>query len=156
VPEGGRKRRYPASHHPGHRSPRVILDRDEARRHRPSENGLACRPSREGDDRQAAGASACDTSKQRIETDGCTSDAPKAINRSAGPFQSDVAASQGCADQIQATSNGDPKWLGFRWLHDDRDRRRWQPIVASMDVTQFEATTLDAALFRFRGSGTRR
>jgi len=91
---------------------------------------------------------ACDTSKQRIETDGWYIDTPKAFNNQAAGTNPMSTAPGGCADQIQATSNGDPKVLGFPIGYtttvtgDDG-----KPIVASMDVTEFEATTLDAALF---------
>ena len=56
---------------------------------------------------------ACDAGKLRIETDGWYIDNPPSIaNR---PSQSEQASPSpdGCADQIQATSNGDPKVLGF-------------------------------------------
>ena len=94
-------------------------------------------------------AGACDMSKQRIETDGWYIDAPPSFaNRSAAPDQAQQPAPDGCADQIQATSNGDPKVLGFPIAYtttvtgDDG-----KPVVATMEVTEFEATTLDAALF---------
>jgi hypothetical protein len=91
---------------------------------------------------------ACDTSKQRIETDGWYIDAPVAVaNRSAaGSEQATVPGD--CVDQTQATINGDPKALGFPIAYkttvtgDDGE-----PVVATMDVTEFELTTLDAALF---------
>src|SRR5262245_41238343 len=94
-------------------------------------------------------AGACDTTKQRIETDGWYIDAPPAFaNRSTAPQQAQQPAPDGCADQIQATSNGDPKVLGFPIAYtttltgDDG-----KPVVSTMEVTEFEATTLDAALF---------
>jgi hypothetical protein len=91
---------------------------------------------------------ACDTSKQRVETDGWYIDAPVAVaNQSAaGPEQ--AAAPGDCADQTQAAINGDPKSLGFPIAYttivtgDDG-----KPVVASMEVTEFQLTTLDAALF---------
>jgi hypothetical protein len=91
-------------------------------------------------------AGACDTSKQRIETDGWYIDAPPAVSNQAGAEQ--APAPVGCTDQIQTTSNGDPKVLGFPIAYttsvigDDG-----KPMIASMEVTEFEATTLDAALF---------
>jgi hypothetical protein len=100
-------------------------------------------------DKQPA-AGACDTSKQRIETDGWYIDTPKAIEAraaAAAPTQTPPAAGD-CADQITATHNGDPKALGFPIAYtttivgDDG-----KPSVVSMEVTEFEATTLDAALF---------
>jgi hypothetical protein len=91
---------------------------------------------------------ACDTSKQRIETDGWYIDAPVALaNRpTAGPEPAAVPGD--CADQTQATINGDPKALGFPIAYtttitgDDG-----KPVVATMDVAELELTTLDAALF---------
>jgi hypothetical protein len=91
---------------------------------------------------------ACDTSKQRVETDGWYIDAPVAVGNlsAAGPEQ--AAAPGDCADQIQAAVNGDPKSLGFPIAYtttvtgDDG-----KPVVASMEVIEFELTTLDAALF---------
>jgi hypothetical protein len=100
-------------------------------------------------DKQPA-AGACDTTKQRIETDGWYIDTPKAIEARAAaapPTQAPPAAGE-CADQITATHNGDPKALGFPIAYtstivgDDG-----KPSVVSMEVTEFEATTLDAALF---------
>jgi hypothetical protein len=90
---------------------------------------------------------ACDASRQRVETDGWYIDAPVVLanQSSAAPEQ---AAPGECSDQTQATINGDPKALGFpiayttTLIGDDG-----KPIVASMEVTEFEATTLDAALF---------
>jgi hypothetical protein len=93
-------------------------------------------------------AGACDTSQQRIETDGWYIDPPKALAVQAAPDQAAGVPLGGCADQIQATSNGDPKALGFPISYtttitgDDG-----KPMIASMEVTEFEATTLDAALF---------
>ena len=91
---------------------------------------------------------ACDPSKQHIETDGWYIDAPKAISSQAATSTQMPSPAGGCADQIQAASNGDPKVLGFPIGYtttvtgDDG-----KPIVATMEVTEFEATTLDAALF---------
>ena len=95
-------------------------------------------------------AGACDVSKQRIETDGWYIDAPKALigQASPGPDQAAGVPPGGCADQIQATSNGDPRVLGFPIGYtttitgDDG-----KPMIASMEVSEFEATTLDPALF---------
>jgi hypothetical protein len=91
---------------------------------------------------------ACDASKQRIETDGWYIDAPTAVSNQAAAMTSQPAVPGGCVDQIQATSNGDPKVLGFPIAYtttvtgDDG-----KPVTASMEVTEFEPTTLDAALF---------
>jgi hypothetical protein len=90
---------------------------------------------------------ACDTSKQRIETDGWYIDAPPSATSQSAPEAAPVVPG-GCADQIQATANGDPKALGFPIAYtttvtgDDG-----KPLIAKMEVTEFEATTLDAALF---------
>ena len=92
---------------------------------------------------------ACDTSKQRIETDGWYIDLPPALASQAQPPTAPPAAAPGgCADQIQATSNGDAKSLGFPIAYtttvigDDG-----KPAVATMEVAEFEVTTLDPALF---------
>ena len=93
-------------------------------------------------------AGACDTSKQRIETDGWYIDAPTAVFNQAAAVTDQSVVPGGCADQIQTTSNGDPKVLGFPIAYtttvtgDDG-----KPVIASMEVTEFEATTLDPALF---------
>ena len=91
---------------------------------------------------------ACDTSKQRVETDGWYIDAPVAVaNQSAaGPEQ--APAPGDCADQIQAAINGDPKAIGFPIAYTMTIiGNDGTPFVASMEVTEFEATTLDAAQF---------
>ena len=58
-------------------------------------------------------AGACDTSKQRIETDGWYIDNPPSIANRPSPTEQTPPSPDGCTDQIQATSNGDPKVLGF-------------------------------------------
>ncbi len=92
-------------------------------------------------------AGACDTSRQRIETDGWYIDAPATLARqTTGPEQ--PATPGACADQIQATSNGDPKVLGFPIAYTTTiTGEDGKPVVASMEITEFEQTTLDAALF---------
>jgi hypothetical protein len=91
---------------------------------------------------------ACDTSKQRIETDGWYIDSPPALASQAQPEQAPAGVPGGCADQIQATSNGDPTVLGFPIAYtttvtgDDG-----KPVVAKMELSEFELTTLDPALF---------
>jgi hypothetical protein len=91
-------------------------------------------------------AGACDTSRQRIETDGWYIDAPAALSKqTVGPEQPAAGA---CADQIQATSNGDPKVLGFPIAYTTTiTGEDGKPVVATMEITEFEQTTLDAALF---------
>jgi hypothetical protein len=94
-------------------------------------------------------AGACDATKQRVEIDGWYIDAPGAIASQAGPEAPQNAG--GCADQIQSTSNGEPKALGFPIAYtstmtgDDG-----KPVTAKMEVTEFELTTLDPALFEIR------
>jgi hypothetical protein len=90
---------------------------------------------------------ACETSRQRVETDGWYIDAPTAV-ASQSQEQAAPPAPGSCTDQIQATSNGDPKALGFPIAYtttvtgDDG-----KPVAAAMEVTEFEMTSLDAALF---------
>jgi hypothetical protein len=92
-------------------------------------------------------AGACDTSRQRIETDGWYIDAPAALaKQTIGPEQ--PAPPGACADQIRATSNGDPKVLGFPIAYTTTiTGEDGKPVVASMEITEFEQTTLDAPLF---------
>lgn len=91
---------------------------------------------------------ACDTTKQRIETDGWYIDSPPALASRVQFEQAPAGAPGGCTDQIQATANGDPKALGFPIAYtttvigDDG-----KPVVALMEVSEFELTTLDPALF---------
>jgi hypothetical protein len=91
---------------------------------------------------------ACDSSKQRIETDGWYIDAPAVIANRAAAGAEQVAVPGDCADQTQATVTGNPKVLGFPIAYtttvtgDDG-----KPVVATMEVSEFELTTLDAALF---------
>jgi hypothetical protein len=91
---------------------------------------------------------ACDASKQRIETDGWYIDNPPSIANRPATSEPPAPSPDGCTDQIQATSNGDPKALGFPIAYtttmtgDDG-----KPILSSMEVTEYEATTLDPLLF---------
>ena len=89
---------------------------------------------------------ACDSAKQHIETDGWYVDLSIPA-----PTASDAPAQQapsGCGDEIKTTQNGDPKVLGFPVAYsttitgDDG-----KPNVVSMEITELEITTLDAALF---------
>jgi hypothetical protein len=88
---------------------------------------------------------ACDATKQRIETDGWYVDSAAIV-----PSQSPSANAppSGCVDEIQATVTGDAKMLGFPLAYtttvagDDG-----KPVVASMEVSEYDLTTLDAALF---------
>jgi hypothetical protein len=91
-------------------------------------------------------AGACDQSKQRIETDAWYIDPPKGVTILQDTDDAAVATS--CKDEIKTTQNGDPKALGFpisyttTFLEADG-----KPTVVSMEVTDFEVTNLDAALF---------
>jgi len=92
---------------------------------------------------------ACDTSKMRIETDAWYIDVPKTLaSQATTPDQAAPPSPGGCADQIQATSNGDPKVVGFpieyktTMTGDDG-----KPVASTMQITELETTTLDAALF---------
>jgi hypothetical protein len=97
-------------------------------------------------DRQPA-PDACDTSRQRIETDGWYIDPPKAVLGKAAP--SGVPAPAGaCADQIEAATSGDPKALGFPVGYTTTiTGQDGKAIVSSMEITALEQTTLDPALF---------
>ena len=91
---------------------------------------------------------ACDTSKMRIETDAWYIDVPKTVASQTTPDQAAPSSPGGCADQIQATSNGDLKVVGFpieyktTMTGDDG-----KPVTSTMQITELETTTLDAALF---------
>lgn len=93
-------------------------------------------------------AGACDTSKQRIETDGWYIDNPPSIAARPAGDEPAPSSPDGCTDQIQATSNGDPSVLGFPIAYstslvgDDG-----KPVISSMEVTEYAVTDLDAALF---------
>ena len=93
-------------------------------------------------------AGACDTTKQRIETDGWYIDTPKVFEAQAAAQTAPPASGSGCNDQIQASHNGDPKALGFPLAYtttligDDG-----KPSVVKMEVSEFELTTLDPSLF---------
>lgn len=108
--------------------------------------GLQARHVRTVIDRQATPV-ACDPTKQHIETDGWYVDLPprpQAVQDVAPQPQS----AAGCVDEIKSTQNGDPKVLGFPISYstsitgDDG-----KPNVVAMEITEFELTTLDAALF---------
>ena len=92
-------------------------------------------------------AGACDTTKQRFEMDGWYIDAPKAMASQAQPADA-LPTPGGCSDQIQATANGDPSLLGFPIAYTTTvSGAEGKTVVSSMEVTEFELTTLDAALF---------
>ncbi|HZI27151.1 MAG TPA: hypothetical protein VFD64_03285 [Gemmatimonadaceae bacterium] len=93
-------------------------------------------------------ASACDSTKQHIETDGWYIDLPPQIQPAQAQPPQGVPQSTGCVDEIKATVNGDPKVLGFpvnystTIVGDDG-----KPNVVAMEITELEITTLDPALF---------
>jgi hypothetical protein len=89
-------------------------------------------------------AGACDTSRQRVETDGWYIDAPKALEARAMSQTAPEAPPGACSDQINATSSGDPKALGFPIAYTTTViGEDGKPAVVSMEVSEFELTTLD-------------
>jgi hypothetical protein len=89
---------------------------------------------------------ACDTSKQRIETDGWYIDQPLSTNTDPTPAPESLPG--GCTDTVQASVNGDPKVLGFPMAYSTTIRGEdGKSVVTSMEVTAFEVTSLDASLF---------
>ena len=88
----------------------------------------------------------CEPARQHIETDGWYVDL--AIPAQAA---SDVATPQapaGCVDEIKATQFGDPKVLGFPIAYSTTiTGEDGKSSVVSMEITDLEITTLDAALF---------
>lgn len=85
----------------------------------------------------------CDPSKQHIETDGWYVDLPPGTQAA-----QDVAPPAGCVDQVKATLNGDPKALGFPISYSTNlVGEDGKPNIVSMEVSELEITTLDAALF---------
>ena len=91
---------------------------------------------------------ACDMSKPRVETDGWYIDTPKVFETQALSSPTTAAVPSSCADVITANHNGDPKALGFPVAYtttvigDDG-----KASVVAMEVSEFEVTTLEAALF---------
>ena len=92
---------------------------------------------------------ACDTNKQHVETDGWYIDPPRAlIGQEAVKPPSQPQAQQTCADEVKTAMNGDPKLLGYPVAYTTTmTGADGKPVVASMEVTELELTTLDAALF---------
>jgi len=85
----------------------------------------------------------CDPTKQHIETDGWYVDLPPGAQTA-----QDVAPPPGCVDQVKATVNGDPKALGFPISYSTTMvGEDGKPNAVSMEVSELEITTLDAALF---------
>ena len=92
---------------------------------------------------------ACDTAKKHVETDGWYIDAPPALVAHDAPKPpAQPQATAGCVDTVQATLNGDGKMLGYPVYYTTTlvgpDAK---PVVASMELTELELTTLDPALF---------
>jgi hypothetical protein len=91
---------------------------------------------------------ACDATKQRIETDGWYIDSPIAPAASNEPLADAAAPAGACADQIQATVNGDAKAMGFPIAYTTTVvGDGGTSVLASMEVSDYELTTLDPALF---------
>ena len=90
---------------------------------------------------------ACDSSKQHIETDGWYVDLPLTQPPSADAM-APKAPAEACVDEVNATLFGDAKALGFPISYsttivgDDGKSN-----VVSMEVSELDITTLDAALF---------
>src|SRR5437763_551828 len=79
-------------------------------------------------------------------TDACHVDAPKSA--AAADNTDGASSSTSCHDEVKTTQNGDAKVLGFPISYItaflDADGK---PMVVAMEVTEFEITSLDAALF---------
>jgi hypothetical protein len=90
---------------------------------------------------------ACDQVKQRMETDGWYIDAPKTL--AAQPPSSPPASAAACRDDLKATLVGDGSLLGFPVAYTTTiPGADGKPVVVmQMEVTEFEVTNLDAALF---------
>ena len=90
---------------------------------------------------------ACDQSRQRLETDAWYIDAPKAL--AAQPPAAPPASAAACHDEIKANVVGDTSLLGFPIAYTTTaPGPDGKPVVAmQMEVTEFEVTNLDAALF---------
>jgi len=92
-------------------------------------------------------AGACDQSKQRMETDGWYIDAPKTL--AAQPPSAPPTSTAACRDDIKANVVGDTALLGFPIAYTTTaPGADGKPVVVmQMEVTEFEVTNLDAALF---------
>lgn len=89
---------------------------------------------------------ACDQMKQRVETVGWYIDPPKAM--AAQPPAPIPPVAGTCHDEVKVSRIGDETLIGFpigytTTLPGPDDK----PVVMQMEVTEFEVTTLDAALF---------
>jgi hypothetical protein len=91
---------------------------------------------------------ACDQSTQHIETDGWYIDLPATVVPSGASNVAPPPTGLECADEIKATQTGDPKALGFPIAYAmTMNGSDGTPNLVSMEISQLETTTLDAALF---------
>lgn len=92
-------------------------------------------------------AGACEQTKQRIETDAWYIDMPKAV--AAQPPTPTATSAAACRDEVKATLVGDSNLLGFPVAYSTTaPGPDGKPVVVmKMEVTEFEVTNLDAALF---------
>lgn len=89
---------------------------------------------------------ACDSTRQRIETDAWYVDLP--IRVQPAPAAAAATPASTCADQIRATQTGDPKVLGFPVSYAmTMTAGDEPPNVVRMEITELELTTLDQSLF---------
>ena len=91
---------------------------------------------------------ACDQSKQRMETDAWYIDAPKVV-AAQPPNTLPAPSAAACRDDVKATLVGDGALLGFPMAYTTTTQGAdGKPVVVmQMEVTEFEVTNLDAALF---------
>ena len=90
----------------------------------------------------------CDQSKQRMETDAWHIDAPKVV-AAQPPNTLPAPSPAACRDDVKATLVGDGALLGFPMTYTTTtEGADGKPVVVmQMEVTEFEVTNLDAALF---------
>jgi hypothetical protein len=88
---------------------------------------------------------ACDSTKQRIQTEGWYVDLPSSIPAAQ---ESPRPVPAGCRDTITATVNGDPKLLGFPIAYSTTIAGAdGKPAVTQMEVTDLQTAPLSEALF---------
>ena len=100
-----------------------------------------------------ASASACDKSAETVEMDGWYIDFPGVApvsTAAAAPAPAAAPKGDACVDRVETRKNGDAK-LGFpiamKTTTKTGEGDKQTTITSSMEVTSFEVTTLDAALF---------